>query len=149
MSKHIRTLHFKTGSGTQNAQLYTTLGDVIDSDLINEDGTTGGITLYTTGNDTGYPALRVNDGGSTVYAKLVNSSDPKATNLRCEYNGTTYAVSSENSADAIFHSNSSWEGDIEESDEEWQTGLDYKDNFTMQGDVEFNADGLVQLKAVI
>lgn len=40
-------------------------------------------------------------------------------------------------------------GSSAESDEEWQTGLDYKDNFTMQGDVEFNADGLVQIKAVI
>lgn len=40
-------------------------------------------------------------------------------------------------------------GGSAESDEEWQTGLDYKDNFTMQGDVEFNADGLVAIKAVI
>lgn len=40
-------------------------------------------------------------------------------------------------------------GGTAESNEEWLTGEEYKDNFTMQGDLEFNADGLVQIKAVI
>lgn len=36
-------------------------------------------------------------------------------------------------------------GSTSESDEKWQTELDYKDNFTTQGDVEFNADGLITI----
>lgn len=40
-------------------------------------------------------------------------------------------------------------GGTAESNEEWLTGEEYKDNFTMQGDLEFNADGLVQIKEVI
>lgn len=37
------------------------------------------------------------------------------------------------------------EGGTAESNEKWQTGLDYKDNFTMQRDVEFDANGLITI----
>lgn len=55
--------------------------------------------------------------------------------------GQVYAPTTE------WHGINSGSSDV--SNEEWQTGQDYADNFTISGDLEFNADGLVTVKAVI
>lgn len=112
MAKHSRALHFRTGSSTDDVTLYTTLGEVVDPTLVNQDNTTGGITLYTAGTDTGYPAIRVRDGNDTVYGALCAPSDMRATNLRVLHNGTTYAAASASSLDAYgvcyFQENGAW-----------------------------------------
>ncbi len=49
----------------------------------------------------------------------------------------------------VYNPDMTWSGRTEggtaESDEPWQTGLDYADNFTISGDVEFNVNGLIQI----
>ena len=68
MAVYSKKLHIKKGTSQQDIDLYTTTGEV--------------------GNN----RLCLKDGSATVYAKLVSTSDSRASSLRVIKNNVTYAV---------------------------------------------------------
>lgn len=59
---------------------------------ISKGGNLETIQLYDSLSDVGETALRVKDGDNTLFAKLVDTSDAKATSLRCISGGSTKAA---------------------------------------------------------
>lgn len=109
MSVYAKQLHYIKDGAQNDIKLYTSLSDVVDVN-INPDGTTGGITLYTSPQDVGYenptlslytspddtdyPCARLMDGDTPVYVSLeeLTSSNANVSGLRMSAGGTTYIV---------------------------------------------------------